>query len=417
LTGSRSAATAAAEGRRRSLVGRSLGLTVALALSQVMTALIYIVAARNTTLVDFGRAAAVVGIALSVAAFLDFGSTTHWVRMISGGRTDESAYVDQTAAKLRVAAVAGTGLATVVWSMGDLTDLAIVGVGLLLAGTVAVQTFSVPLRVREQFGRVGAAAVFGRAAGLAVAAVGVLVASSATYVLTLALGVGVIVECTMLLVRWPAELRNASLLRVFRGRFTNPWRGASVIGFSSALVGLQNSDVAVAERVADASVAGEYAAVTRWTGAIGLLSSAASQVAMPRLARAGNSREALRELARLSWLLLPAIVGVVAIVALAPQLVSLLLGSQYEDSADVLRWLAIATLPALLTQPMLALLQARHFERSGLLAVGIAVPLQLVLVAVLAPKYGAVGVAQASLLSQCLILLILGLATRRMLKS
>ena len=105
-----------------------------------------------------------------------------------------------------------------------------------------------------------------------------------------------------------------------------------------------------------------------------------------------------------------------AVAALAPQLVNLLLGNEYADAGGILRLLAIGTVFVVWNQPLSVLLQSRNRDRLvAVIRVG-GTLLFLAAVAFLAPRFGAAGAASAYVCLQVFNFLALGIATTRLLR-
>ena len=88
-----------------------------------------------------------------------------------------------------------------------------------------------------------------------------------------------------------------------------------------------------------------------------------------------------------------------AIIIFADRITLLLLGPEYADSAQALRWLAVSTLILTFNQPVATLLQASGHDRAVGLCLPFGVAAQLVLIALLAPALGAEGAGLAALVS------------------
>jgi PST family polysaccharide transporter len=151
---------------------------------------------------------------------------------------------------------------------------------------------------------------------------------------------------------------------------------------------------------------GLYAAATRLVDFVRNLVNIGFTVITPRIARAANSPNSLRRLARFSvaGIALAGLPLVLAILTTARVLVPLLLGSQYEESARLLPWLAgyvvIAPLAAFFSGTVLyALGLHRQYLISTALGAGVAVIAYLVLV----PLAGIRGASVAFVLGEAVV--------------
>ena len=89
---------------------------------------------------------------------------------------------------------------------------------------------------------------------------------------------------------------------------------------------------------------------------------------------------------------------------MAPIVVDLLLGDAYEDSATVLRILAIAMIPVIVNQPLSTFLQSMGHDKGVSVIILISVAVQLASVFVLGATMGAVGAALGFAVLQVFIL-------------
>ena len=142
-------------------------------------------------------------------------------------------------------------------------------------------------------------------------------------------------------------------------RWENPWRAASALGVFSVATNAQLLVAPLIALFANSSSAADFAAVSRWVQPIILLSGAFSTYMFPNFARSASFRSAAASLRSGTLLLVLCLLGIVALVVVAPFVVREVLGAQYTRSAIVLRWLAVSSFPVLVGQPLASLLQAR----------------------------------------------------------
>jgi O-antigen/teichoic acid export membrane protein len=157
----------------------------------------------------------------------------------------------------------------------------------------------------------------------------------------------------------------------------------------------QQLDTAIVAAVAGAGQAGVYGAVSRWVAPLMLPSLAVGEVLYPRMA-ATRGRNDLRSatVGAAPALLLSLIGAIVAAVAARP-LTSLLLGPAYSESAVVLTWLALGSIPLMFAAPVFTLLVARGHDSRALASRGIGSGAALVGLPLLSGAWGAPGAAAA----------------------
>lgn len=385
----------------------TLQLSVAGALSQLFVAATYLLAARSASPADYGAVVSVTAAATAVGGLLDWGSGTNALRRLAS-QNMTTAYFHAWW-RGRTALLVGFGAIFGFFVAGWHQTLVLVAVGAagMLALPPVVFAASIPQRVQGRFRFVAITTSLTRGCGLAIMGSAAVLSERPYVFLPLALSTSLLLEGVVY--RWgspPDRTRGPRLV-------WKVWRGTGWIGLSSAILSMQSLDVTVASRSGGASVAGEYAAVNRWTSPLGLPASAFTQAVAPRLAGATSHREALYALKPgLKWLWLVAGVALLVVVFSRP-LTSLLLGSLYAASADTLRILAVGTVVAVVNQPLFAFLLARHRDVSAAAAAGALIASQLALIALLAPKMGASGAALAFVAGQAVALLVLaGLSWR-----
>ena len=369
--------------------------------AHLLTAVVYFLAARATTPEQFGPVAATVAIAQVVAVFVDWGGITYITRELAARHLSPEEYRGWMRSRGMWLAGAGAILGMAAgWRLGEVAVG--IGAGLLLVCQGLAQPASAPLRAELKVQRLVAYQVVSRSLALAVAVfIYVAFREWSTPLLPMVLATAWLFELVLLRRTWPGAASERTSPK-------HPWRGTLRLGAASATNALLQLDTPIVSLAGGPGAAGIYAAVSKWTASLLLLSNAYSQAAFPRFSRAKDGRS-IREsaLAGLPLLLL-AFIGAAAVFVLADPLVSTLLGPSYADSAAVLRILALASVPAMLAQPLYVLLQARHRESAALAAVLFAIPTQLGLVAVLADRSGAVGGAWAVLIGQTVLLVLLG---------
>lgn len=389
-------------------VGGVAGSTVA---SQVMTGLVYVLAARALGPEAFGRVAVAVAVATVAAVVFDLGLTDMVTRDVAGGRLA----VGTVRSLLWRKRVAGPGLVVVVGAMSVVAGNGAVA-GLVFGGVSwalwEAQTANGLLRGRERFRAAIACQLTGRALGLAVAlGVGAVGWSPVAFAACLLLGpAGEAVAGQLRLRREDAGGVDAG--DAPRG-LVRTQAEAMPYGMTGLAASAQQLDTPAVSAAAGAAEAGIYAAAGRLIGPLNFAGTALALVAMPWLARAQHDHVLRRQEERKVDLLSLAIFVVPLMVGFGGQwLLPLVLGRAYAGSGAVFVLLAMGSSVTAVNQGAATILQARRRQGAvaaivaGGLAVGLAATFGLGLLA------GAVGAAFALIASQALILVLLRLRLR-----
>lgn len=372
---------------------------------QLVSAVTFILAARFLGPGDYGRAAALYGVAVFAATLLDFGAATQGIRTLAGaGERSKFERVAPSRVWLTIAFMV-LGACAFVAGLSPIVCL----VPVVAAGIAFEQFACAPSRARERFAWVSAVQIADKVWALGifcVLQVGHL--TDGDVALMIALATGPIIGSALALADW-GSLRT-SLLRLPR---TSPWRGSGHLGVAGLAVGSLSLDVQLMGWSAGHSVAGAYAAVSKFGAPATLWVSGVSQASFPAMIGANTIREAQSTLRSARRALLAPILLLVLLGASAGVLVPLLLGDAYASSVPTLRVFSVALIFVCLTQPVVTFLQARGQERvvGGILTLGAVV--QLVSVVVFAQLWGAVGGAAAALLAQLVMGALIWRTVRR----
>jgi len=379
--------------------------------TQVLTGLLYLLAARAMLPAGYGSAAAVASMSVLAVAVCDFGGATFALREHSAGRSSDQDLLEWQRSKaaivLAASPVAG-GIAALAGGSFDISTVA--AAAALFVGGSAALLLGIALRARLHFGALVTATVLSRLPGVGV--LGLLVwrgeVGGNILVLLLALNSGL-----EALLYWVFERRLTAVAAAQRPlRWINPYRSSIGVGSSATVNSLGTLDITLVRGVAGASVAGEYAAVNRWMGPIGLASQAVTQAVFPRLssAAAGNRQAGLTNALMLISLSLP-VVGCVALAA--PWLVRTFLGTEYAGSAGALRLLCLAIVFAMACQPLSAALVAWKLEKHAAGCVLLGVVVQFAAQALGSVRIGADGAAAGFAVGQAFTMALLLVCLRR----
>ncbi len=396
---------------KRSLSHSTILVLISSVVSQASVAATYLIVARSEGPAEFGRVMALVSLILSAVGLLEFGTSTLLTREIASNRMTlrQAAHglFSRMLVMLGVAAFIAVGLLAL--------RRASPAEAMMLALLAMSMTLSTGLQgVIRGLGKVQAASWLGatdKCVGFLVVAIDLVWrhnASGLSLMLGLTLGPAVV---SMYILGW-------LLLRVPPSpvRWVHPYKGAFSFGLTSAVTSVQTLDTTAIASLAGTEAAGQFGAVSRWVGPLNLIVAAFTQAAFPALAADVSSAIAFKRLMSGAWILGLSWAAALLTALLSPWLVDLLLGSEYRHSAPVLSLMALATVPAAISQVTLMLLQARGDERRAAGRITAAVVLQLLMVSLGSVLFGSLGAAGAILLTQALLAAVLGKQVRRLLR-
>ena len=387
---------------RAGVASQALALAAATGAAQLLTAVLYILAARGSSPAHFGEAVTAIAIATAGAGFLDFGTNNYWVRELARGTNSIAVLGSRARGKIAISSAAALiwVITTALLFPGNL----IVFAGLLAALTLATQTAQVPLRAQRR-GHLASISVISErlAASVIFIALAYGLHLEPALALCISLSCAPAVSATLTMFLTPNEARRAWV----NGPITLPWRGAHFYGLTTLAISAQALDVALLSAVGGAKATGIYGGVSRWTQPMGLLAAAFASASAPFVAHSGSIHAAWAHIRRAVWMPLAGIAVCALVVAFAPMLVPLLLGQSYADSVVVLQILAVAAALSVVCQPLLSGLQALGHDRQTATVMASAVALQLAFIATTGRYLGAMSAAWASCGAQALIFALL----------
>ena len=329
-------------------------LAAATGISQIVLAGMFVVAARLSSPAEFGLIGTAYALSLVGASVVDFGTNALWTRELVASRMTTDDLRARACGKLSVALIVA-GVMIVVLHLalpGSVLALA----GPLLVGTTVAQTAQVPLRARLRSDLVGVVTVVDRLAALVVFGCSLFIPG-----VDVVVALAIALCCGLALDAFLALRFDHAPQRLVRPR--NPYSGARHYGLMTLALNAQSLDIVAIGALGGPIAAGLFAAVNRWTSAMGLLVTAFSSATTPFVASAGSLRKALPQLKAALWMPCGAVLCCVVMALTAPWAVELLLGAQYSGSAAVLQILALGVIPAVAAQPLATYLQALGHDR------------------------------------------------------
>jgi O-antigen/teichoic acid export membrane protein len=390
-----------AQGPRRGAGAQAGALALATGLSQILVAVVYLLAARDADPAAFGLVVAAIGLGTAAVGFVDFGTNSFWVR--EGARATLGADVLRQRMATKTAISFAVAFVWTAVTASFFAESQVWIAGPVLLGMLMSQTLQVPLRSASRIEVVAACILADRAVAIVSFLLLTLAGLEAIDVLWVSLVLGSLCSSGLLLALTPRQQR----ISLSDLRLSNPWRGSRYFGLSTLANSAQSLDVTLLTAVSGSVSAGIFGAVSRWTQPMGLLAAAFSSVIAPVAARARSLDAAWPEIRRAVWMPAGAVAAAAVVFVAAPTVVELLLGPAYADSAIVLRYLALASIASIIGQPIMVVLQALGRDRFAAAAMAMTVVIQLVLILLLAPSSGALGAAVASAAAQALLVVVL----------
>lgn len=372
--------------------------------AQMASALIFAVAARSMGVDAFGREAVLLGTAITTTALLDLGVNARVVRQIVGGHMPTAQAqqwaVGKTVTTSVVAAVACGATAWFMespWASGVLAVL----YGAALQHSQSQQGI---LRAHNRLwasvwlvatSKVIAAIAICWWAWVGLNPIGLWVCLLTGEIAAILLALKLLGRCVVLSVP------------------LCPYRGGRSFAVTAFVTGIQSFDVVAAGLLGGQNVAGTYGAVSRWIAPLLLLPVSVGQIEAPRMVAAESNRDAWRIVRQGSILISPTLVAAATGIVLAPSIVSTVLGQGYRDSVLPLRLLLAGVAFGALGQLLVNFLQTRGQARQVARSFMATLAMQVGLVVVLTPRFGAIGVAAAMASSNAFASVLVYLRARK----
>lgn len=390
---------------------QALLLAAARAAGQLIMVAVQAMLARAVGVERFGAFAGALALAVVLSGLIDFGAGSYWVREYSAGRLPAEEFRKRSSGKMLIG-VFGSSILVLVGAWGIWRDLLFQAAGLLMA-TVVYQTSQVSLVAARRNSLLSLLVLLERlilgGTFLILVVYSPLMPEfslSAAYLLS---GVSLAVAAGLLVPDLRPDTRNMAWRRT--------WKGARYYGISTVLVSLQSTDVLIGGAAGGPAIAGAYGAVSRWIMPISLATQSFTSLLNPVISSAKNRDEAWRLMRKSLWLPGLSFLAAALMAVLADPLVLLVLGSGFSESSTVLRLMAFAAAMSSISQVAATVLQARRRERIVAGGLTTAVVAQLLLVAPLVHRLGAIGLAVAFVVAQALLLGVLVVATLGLLKA
>ena len=371
---------------------QAIALALGAAAAQALIAVPYILTARGMQPASYGIVATSIVLGVVGAGFLDLGSSQYWIRELASGRETLDDLMPRITTKFVIACVASVFVIII----AVLTDEHYVATGVILLSSISAIIMLVPLRAARRAELVGLLTALNRT--FAVAAFFVLKAAGIG--LGLALWISIAVG-DLFLILYLTFSRISGRFR-FTLPLSNPWTGAKWYSLNAFSSSTQQLDLPILSLLGGSAAAGIYGGVNRWTQPLTLATTSFAAAAAPFLAAQSSLREARSQLVRASWIIAMVIAVSIGVILTAPTIVTSLLGDAYIDSVAILQWLAAAVILNALAQPLLVALMSRLFDHLASIILTAAVVTQLVLVATLAPMFGALSAGIGVFASQLL---------------
>jgi O-antigen/teichoic acid export membrane protein len=392
--------------KKRGIRWQAIVLATASGLSQLVQALLYILAARQLGPGRLSDVVAPVATGMALVGLVDFGTNSLWIRRSARGALTGTELGSLITTKI----LAITALVAVVACVG-------VGFGLpvnwviaapILVCHLCVQSFQVPARSAGLAGYSSMVLLLSRLVGLALMGSLIGTGTDAGVALWVSLCASDVIA-SVFLAAFSARRLGLRLGRLVRW----PWRGSVHFGLSSLAASAGGFDVGILAVVGGPTSAGIYGSVNRWVQPFNLVASSFSMTVLPAVARTGSLHAAwvvFKPLLKFTGLVFA---SAIALAMLAGVVVPLVLGPQFHEAVWVLRLLAIGAAFSVVSQPIIAVLQSLGHERLPSLALPLVVVLRLTAVLALGKQFGALAAGAAAVTGELLLLAALLVAAYR----
>lgn len=394
--------------KRRSVSTQTTLLSLGTAISQAITAILFIVTARTSHVEVFGLVATSIAGGIVAAGLLDFGFNSLLTRELASGRVSMTSFNSRAKSKLLI------GLfVSVLWFASTIQfGIYQAASSLVFLSVLTFQTVLVPLRADSRSFPITMLFILERTSAMtlffALTSLGIVHVQS----LIIALLTGTCIASSSALMILAKAEKNEDK----RKGLAWPWHGTKGYGLSSFANSMQQLDLPLLAAFAGPTMAGIYASVSKWTQPLGIVANAFATAATPFIAKSSSTRAAIQDVKKSFWLILLACCGSAFMIPLAPFIVDLLLGKAYAGSVEVLQLLAFGTIPAILNQVLATGMQARSYDRQVAIISISGVALQLLLIIFTSSYGGAMAAAFAYCTLQLGILITLAITLVRKLR-
>jgi len=367
--------------------------------SQVLTAAVYLLCARSSTPEELGNAAAAVSVIAVCVGVVDFGGAAYTIREMAALRMTAGMFrrwllsksVVVFASALVVAGVTAAMGSSNRWATGSSTWIYFSAWSLALVA-------SVPLRANMKFAQLSAMLAISRVPS-ALAAVWLFTTGhlGSEFLIPLLAATSLLELALYIASAAFAEVRND----VARSRWhpVNPFRATWRIGINATVNSFASLDTVVVREASGSASAGQFSAVSKWIGPIGLVSNAISQAFFPRLSSTSRSDRA--RVLRSALIPIALSLPILLLIALnSEHIVRVLIGPGYPDSGTVLAVLCAGMGFALFNQPLNGALVAWRLERAATISLAVGIGSQLVAQFFFSAAVGSVGGAWGFLVGQ-----------------
>ncbi|MFI7495986.1 lipopolysaccharide biosynthesis protein [Kocuria sp. M4R2S49] len=380
------------------MLKHSLFIALSSATAQAIVALLYIAVARQSGPADLGGVVAAIAAATFIAGAFDFGTNNLWVREVAAGKMPYAELSTRISYKILYIFLVAALLVAGAVAFLPRTDY--YATGILAFSMAFYQSMLVPLKAAAAGGLLAVVMLLERVVAAICFAAFWFTGFEAPSALVYSLALGSVIAGAVSFIISAARHHPPSM---FTGLIW-PWKGSLSYGVGGLTLSAQTLDATLLYAVAGPTATGVYGAVNRWTQPLGVFANAFATAGIPHVAKSQSLRASYPTLRRAWWLLAIAASMCLLVAILSPLVVTILLGEDFRDSANVLTILALGTIPALANQPLYVFMQAMKLDRSAAMAVMASVGLQLSLCAMLGFQYGAVGAALALAVSQSTLL-------------
>ena len=382
--------------KRNSITSQSFLMITFSGLTSIISLVGYSLAARNLPVQDVAKGILLTTIAWYATSLIDFGGSTYVVREIMGERI--SLEVGKYFGLIKIALLVpllGLGLIFFHSQIGIVFRLFI-----LIFLLLAINLMSIEFRTSGFTSALSVVSLIEKTTLLFWLIITIYVNIN-IYFIDLIIISNFFAFCFALMLgnKSHSGFRPAKIKRLFIGSLG--------IGSSSAVTQIQILDVNLLALKIGTLAASPYVLVTRWTNALGIFSNVFSQAIAPQVAKKNLTKTDILEVTKNTYLIFLSFIVCTLVAFQANNLVDFFLGEKFENSGNIVRILALATILSTIAQPLSIVLQSRQNPWKVTLALISGILCQFLYIFLFSAETGAIAAAYGFLLGQFITTILL----------
>jgi O-antigen/teichoic acid export membrane protein len=368
-------------------------------LGQVVSAILAVLVARQTTPAALGEFFVIIGVLSWGMALADYGYASHATRELSANRMPVHIYWSGLALRQGIAGVLGLAACTAAVIALPQLNVALVYACLLAAWLQLAQLgVGAALRTCRMFtwlavsSAVSALLMIG--VFMALISLGCDPVASLPLSSSATVGVSIVISLVALSRRMPFS----------RFSWVNPWSDLHGFGLFSIAVSVSGLDVPALGAVSGASAAGEFGIARRLLSPVLIAAAAINLISLQEASRASSGLQAFRRLRALWPIVVGGLLVSVSLGVFAPVLVPFVLGPEYGGMASTLTITALAGALSLVNSIAATSFNALGHDKLVAFIMWVSVAAQFATILWLGPTLGALGAAISFVALQAIFL-------------